>query len=1003
MKKIIYLSCFLLLTFNLYATSTNNEVPEESGTKFYDSNSVTNTDGLIGLTDSAKNNKELISDDTLPNQNINRGLFYTENLGVATGDNVINSDGSNVYLKRNADGTRNTEITEDNVVKQQPKGESFSNYNTYYENYVMKKTLEEKIAADREAEDKARTEVFSSGNTVADTSNRFLNSKNISSGSGTVVNNMRINTMNENLTNADLLQREKDATKLYSENYSLDPSAANVDNIKNTNYGALTKAFQSLDTIKESLTNRLTKETVKCQISRQLLPSYRCPIESKAGILYPSGANINDIRKVNVQVAEKECNDNCWTDPGELSCLNKKILDTDVLNTDSFSELTLYPNWNQENSIKIFETTQAMPVEYVKVKFEIKNDTNASNMTDEEWEQFLYTTNFKVRVSILETNNSLNGDLDVEIVDRMVVSLKSSIMEIDIPVTRILNGLKIKFWEPYISDNILNKPKDLEIFNKLVNDYNSSIKVLSIKAKYSSDSYYFCQAKQMVSHPNECIGGTVEEFVTGDDQFNYLCNSNSRKIGPEPTWGGFYSQDACERNCVIQKPCETTYNHYNSYGDNQFMFKTEFTCVDDPDNSSCTVEICKTLFSNPDDMPLNEIVTLNDDTQVYTVKNRILQKTRPKIDLEMEMSSSIDYDLLFQEEEKDAAYLYMLNNLTFNRIAYRLGTESPFNMAYIKEYAGGKTSIGVKLKPASFDIDSNKDFYMYSILKLEHSYKPVAGAWYVSQDGGINADPNNSNIQFKDVTYAIKTTDDTNPWQTFRREEFAKILTNVVTTTLNEDGTVETSEHWDWIDSNQYKIVSFGNYDNVTDNFNLIDKNQLAISFYTDKFKSDKEYYTYQISSFIEKDLVDSKGLLIKSQQAINHDTSFRKLYNVPENSDLESWPKNYTLYFVYSDVKLSYNDLMKKIEGDNYETDKELSVNNKYAFYELMNPSMFRSDEIKYDGEINNNIKTLIKSTADKSTVFVDWEPSISEKGKKMFKFLFLYDDTEKDIFEYQ
>lgn len=1004
MKKYAY-SLLILLSLNLYAANPN-VAPDEAGTKFFDSNTIQTKDGGISER-SELSDKELIYDDTLPNEKINRGLNYSENLGVSGGKKILTPQGGSVYVKKRPDGTipNASNVTEDDIVKDIPKEKSYEDHNKKYEEFVMNQDKLDRNKKEKEIQRSVSKEVFKAGNTVSENMSRFMDGENISSGSNTVTNIMTTNTQNKSLTNEELFQREQDATKLYSEGYSLDPTSAHVDNLKNKNYGALSKAYQSIDETKKALTNRLTKGSIKCQVSRQLIPSYRCPIEGKSGLLYPSGSNIDLIRKVNTEEAKKQCNDECWTDPGALSCVNKKVLPNDKLNTGFNGTLIVAPNWNSSTSVVTFPASDMIPVEYVKFKFEIKHNPEKSEMTADEWEEFLYLSGFKIRLSVLESNTKLSGDVKLDIVDRMVVNLRSSIVEVDIPVNRVLSEITVKFWEPYISDNYMNKAKDTLIFEELFNKYGASIIVTRMESKYTSDSYHFCQAKQMVSHPNECVGGKIEVFESGDNQIHYLCSADSKKIGPEPKWGAFYSAESCEDNCVIQKPCEATYGHYNSYGNSQFMFKSEFTCVDEEDNSSCSPDLCKAHFADINEMPLNEIVTYNDDNFVYTVRNKVAMQNveRPKIDMSMEMSSSIDYDLLFQQEQKDSAYLYMLNNLTYNRITYRLGTESPFNMAYIKESAGGRTALSVKLKPASFDIDSGKTFYMYSVLKVEHSFKPIAGAWYLNESGGITADPENSSIQFQDISYAVKTGDVTNPWKVFKREEFAKILTVIKTISINEDGTTRTNTHTEWLNSDQYKINAFGQYDQGSDIFNNIDKNQKAEHFMTDMFKSNKEFYIYQLSDFLEKDLVDSKGLLIKSQMAINHDTSFRKLYNVKEESRLQSWPKNHTLFYVYSDKKLSYHDLMVKIEGDKYETSKELSSNNKHAIYELLNPRNFKSDEIKYDSEINNNIKTLIKGTADKTSVFVDWEPSISEKGKKVFKFLFLYDDTEKKTFEYE
>jgi hypothetical protein len=585
------------------------------------------------------------------------------------------------------------------------------------------------------------------------------------------------------------------------------------------------------------------------------------------------------------------------------------------------------------------------------------------------------------------------------IIDRENITIRSSEMEINVPVDRLVGGIRVKFWEPYISNNALYAYQYEEYFN-ILNEEGAKIEITTFNAKYSSDSFYFCQSLQMISNRNECIGGEVAEFVTGDDQFNYICNADSKKIGPEPTWGAFYSQDSCEFSCVMHKECIPTYRHYTSYGTEDFMYKAEVGCVDEPGNNNCSDAVCKALFADTEERPLNEILVANDDSYIYTVRNKVLQDhPRPKIDLAAELGGSVDYDQTFQNEEKDAAYLHMLDNMSFNRIQYRVGTPSPVNIAYVKENSFGRSAYSIDLKPNSFHFDDGNTYYIYSVMRLLHSYTPVAGVWHL--DGSM-VTATETNIQFEDISYAIKTGENPGDWRVFRREEFAKYLVQYPEYTLNENGTFSENLIIDWVNTGQYKRTQFAFYNEADNGWSTFSSSQQADFFTTQQFSNAQDYYRYLISDWIERDILETPGLIVKDQRPIAHDTSFEKLYNVPIHHVNKSNSKNYTLYLVYSEQPLSYHELMVEIEGDNYETEKISPDLVTWGGYDLINSRLFRSDKIKYDGELNNNIDTLIMGEPERSSVTVNWSPAISEKGKKVFKFIFLYDDQEPNPFEY-
>ncbi len=992
-------------------TTTSTTAPTQDGTKFFNESTVNTTSEQINVTTSSKT---LVGDDTLPTSNIDTGLSYTNNFGDASkGQSITNNEGNSVYVERTTDGTIPTFNGVNGVTTDYSQRTQDSNYVTWeqnYKNYVMESDKDTKRAQENTTNKAAMTMNYQMNNNFNEMSNRFFNGSSVFTGGQNLSTSMRQKTYKDDAPQ-EWKDREDSATQLYKDHYSSTVNESDKDKlVNNTVYGSLQKAYAGLDIITQELTNRINGSKIKCQISRELVPSYRCPLPGKDGTQYPGSPNMAEIRKVNIEEAKQDCNNDCWTDPGTLSCVGQKVINSKDINLNIPSDGIVLTPWNETTSEITVTLTSLMPVNSLTLNVEMLKPAN-TQMTDAEWLAFVQDSGFKFRYSVLEVDTNIPDLPPVTIIDREQFQIRSLSSELTIPINRAMNGLKIKIWKPYITPNILEAYKYEPLFTKLSTE-GGVIKVKKAKAEYSSDSYYFCQAMQMVASPSECLGGDIAEFVTGDDQFNYLCNADSKKIGPEPTWGAFYSEESCKFACVMHKECQPTYRHYSAgYGSEGVLYKAKIGCVDDQvNNKNCSDTLCQTLFENEAERPINEMIVANDDTFIYTIRNKVLTNyPRPKIDLAAELASAPDYGAIFENEEKDSAYMYMINNVTYNRIMYRVGTESPFNMAYHKEPNGLNGSVySVDLKPNSFDYDSGNTFYIYSIAKVIEAYAPIAGTWYLN-DHDITA--TQTYIQWRDYTYLIKTGLNQGEWKTFRKEEFSEYLVNNDAYVLYEDGSVGQYQTIDWVKTPQYQVKRFVNYNEIDNTFINFDANSEASYFTTTKFESSQDFYRYNITNNSTADFFETKGSVIRDQRAINHDTWFEKIYNQPATYVYKGNPQDINLYLVYSKTKLTYDQLMKEIEGNCSVANgpcysdiryKELPENNKWGFYNLLNSRLFRSDLIKYDGELNNNIKTLIMGTKDKQTVSVDWDPSVSEKGKKIFKFIFLYDDNEPTTWQY-
>jgi len=1027
-------SVFFVTTIYAGTNSYGEEVPESDGnTRMFDVIDDTNTSQLSLDSDlNTTDNNDMIGEDTLPREDIPAGAETINNFGPeASGESVIDSHGNRVYVKRltatenvmlrnDPSNPANADLyTEENIVdgnnsafstmsatSDYVKSDRYKTYREQYEDFYKENNMTVKAAQESRMTATITTENTFTGNSLNEYRGRFLQGVNIAGEAEKTTRNFR---SQRDFGNDELNERDENATNLYTTTYRSGVSIADRENVLNTNYGALTKALSSSDEIAAELKSRISAATIQCQISRNLIPSYKCPIPGLDGLMYPGNPDLGEIRKVNTAEAKKECNDICWTptdgSAGTLSCVRQTVLDNNDTDIDLNSSVTLYPNWDRNATTFTFETTPIMPVDKIRFNFAIPRPQSIS---EEDWADFLREAKFKVNYSVLIKDESEYGDVDMlpfTIVDRETIDLYSENVEFTTLIGRTTSEVIIKIWEPFITPNRLEQYRYEHYFEELENN-NTSIQLVGMDADYKSDSYYFCQALQMVDSPQYCVGGDTVLFEAVAGQIYYLCSSDDRKIGPEPLWGAFYDQDSCQAACTVHRDCKPTYRHYTSYGTTEdYLYDARVNCVDDPTNTSCSDSACEALFASTE-RPNNEIVVQNDDTYVYTIRSKSLTGVaRPKIDLSAELAGTVDYQQVFDNEEKDSAYLDMLDNVSFNRVKYHVGDPSPWNLAYkLDSYDNGAHSVmNILLKPESTQYDDGNTYYVYAIMRVLSSYSPIAGSWYLDSHL-VTADPDNTNIQWEDYTYLIKNSETNGDWSVFKKDEFAKFLVVRNDMEITDTGDLVERNVIDWVNMDAYVQNSFATYDESSDLFVSFDKNQLAPSFKQVQFSSTQNYFDFQISDYIQRDITETPGLRIKRQEAINHETDFRKIYQDPLGTNREvSNAKDYVVYLIYSDTRLSYDQLLTRIEGPNYDmpSQKELPINVKEAAYQLVNEQLFKRDDVEYDGELNNNIHVLKKGSPSNTTVSVDWGPSMSEKGKKAFKFIFLYDDQIENPFE--
>ena len=779
---------------------------------------------------------------------------------------------------------------------------------------------------------------------------------------------------------------------------------------------------------------------IKCQISRQLVPSFFCPLPNLNGISFPNTSSISDIRKVDAGQALEECNTYCQSSPGDWPVVSEKMIPTTDVSFNNPFPATIFPNLDANISKFSIAGNNIMPMEYFKMSFSIPKPDN--NMTDDEWNQKIINDKPILMMSIWY--NTVVGYQDF---NKTIPIISQTPFVIQKPI--FINGSKtdytLMFGKVSSVVNFQLYPVTFQYVKtvKEWQDLNVSINVDNFSTKYTSTDFYYCPVLQMVPNVGACndqskvklmnLTGTLSANTmaqingpyTNPGQDLYICADSQHKIGPDPVWGAFYSEESAQKECIIRTQCLASYIHTaTDASTSTTYFKTKIDCVDDPNNVNCSQALCETLFQSKTDFPVNEyqenVSGVNKIVDIYSIKNGVRTDiSRPKIDFNENFVSGIDYNSTFQGEERDSAYLYMLNNLRYNRSKYTIGEESPFSMAYILNTLNGVNGISAVIKPKSFDYDKNSDLYLYSVVKVDTNFKPLAGVWTVNGNNvGSTYDANSTNTyvkRIKDSTYLIKSTDS---WDAFRRIQNKQFLISSMkyeTVTSSSGMSSISSDRVDnWVTIPPYIVDNFEKINNSI--WTAYDSSALAPYFATSRFPSTQNTFNFDLTNNISDLCNNTNGVIFGKQLLTNYNTSFIRDYSTKRNIDLStispfaligdanfaqvSAVADYSVYLVYSDHKLSYLDLTKEIEGDNYKTDPDIVTNNKWGLYNAMSPQAFAANDIVYDGEINNGINMLKKGTPNNTTIGIDWTPTNSEKGLKVFKFSFLFDDPEYKMF---
>lgn len=937
--------------------------------------------GIMFPTTTEQNEGKLITEDEFKQDDISGTFGYESNMGTTNYKKVTDATGRTYII----DTTTGLEVD----LKEK---EVSSTYTTKLNSLGTPddpslSTLEQskaRLSKAREVKKERNKELESNSYSPKQMENQFVH-KTEAYGSGTTV-------VNTTILNPKQLEGTEDTQAAY--NYYQNGFGYTTNNLKSEsavtqNAGKLKEAYKMFAEFEALQKSKMSASSIKCYISRELIPQYYCPMNGRQDTKF-GGDNLTTEAE-----AKQACNKNCQ-EPRQ--CVGSKVLTTKNIDL-GMTTFTLFPYSETNKVIESAPLKRSMMIDYLSFEIEVKPSSEFKG-TAQEFETFLTTTGLKFRYSLIKKDTEVNNPNQL-LLDKELKVINSSLSKITIPINETAGNISILFYKPFINellnsyDNIVNGDKYKQI---------ASVTIKNIEAKYKSDKLFYCPLKQFVDQTNQCTGLDAQiKTITNESQTYKLCIDSNHRIGPESETGGFFTEDSCEQSCIEAMDCEPTYETYTSI--TQANFRANVGCITSEDNTGCTEEKCKNLLGNEELRPTNEWVLQNDDSKVQTVANKVINTsvTRPRFDLTSELalseSSNPDYNIIFQSEMKDTAFKNMFTNATYNTISYKIGEESPRKMSYYTELVSGKMNLLLNIKPESFKIDNNKTYNLYVVMELDQLYKPIAGTFIVDGENIQANRPEYNDLQFQDKTYLIRTADPVNLWKVFKKIEFTNKKT-VYDVKSCEDGTLEWQKkgYFEnkiipstcyiyqkvlWPETQQLNINRDVFYLPASDIFATYDnKTEKAAIFNSQKFSSNTVENSYLISDYVQLDIENAAGGLIRDQVSQNYDLDFRKIYAGNYMGDLKrGWPYNYKLYAFYSDEQLTYEKILEKLTAEN-------------VFYEKINPDKYPK-KIKHDGDINNNIKSFILGSPEKSTVNVEIMPYLQEEGQRVFKFMFLYDEA--------
>lgn len=537
---------------------------------------------------------------------------------------------------------------------------------------------------------------------------------------------------------------------------------------------------------------------------------------------------------------------------------------------------------------------------------------------------------------------------NIILLDNYELQLTKGIQAVELPLRlQSFSSVKVSFMTPYTFETSRKK--------RTLITASGAARLNSVKMHYESNKLWFCPATQFIKNRNECLSGRIISDTIGDTPV-LLCVTKEDELR-EQMLGAYFSESGCVSECYSAMECVPTYRHLSN-GITSSIYNVDYGCLSGADNTSCTKDLCKErIFSNI--FPNNEVVYYNDDLKETTVMNgQAVEGTlRPIYNVAAEMTTNDDAqekEKLMVSISKDMAYKSMLSNNTYVISKKVLNQSYPIQT---KATVIGGNGVSIEYLPPSNLFNNGRNSYVYLVVGNQYNFKEET-AGVNSIDGNIPA------TTYRSVNYTLL--DSSHNKILFYIDNKTKLLDSNMTMFSTYSGNEKFS-----------KMVDASGL--LTD----YDTAQLADYTIEEPYTTDRYTHNYLLSNAYLSDASSFSGTSLKRQATVGG--KILKFYSGSLSQETGGTVFDYQLYVMISGSRLTYQDLIDKIESN--EAHKAYS----YSFSGEYTKDIKGHADINFEGRA---VKLFMFGVPSKMSAIGEFVPELGDEGKEAFVFNFLYKD---------
>lgn len=698
-----------------------------------------------------------------------------------------------------------------------------------------------------------------------------------------------------------------------------------------------------------AINHSVSGKTIKCYIKRELIPKYFCPLEGLNQTLY-GGHPADESTEV-----KRTCDEVCVTPT--LGC---RGADTGESSIERRSGTATFAPGDTSEQPFVFNLNDKLKFRSLRYRLHVEKSANVN------WAQYKAApVTLPYRLEYTD-----RAGVDHVAVSRYSIFLDDNDSNVLVGALPDAKRVRLTFYPPEYDASGVYAGTQL-------GDYLASVTISDFEVRYASSEYYFCNIDQIVTDPaTQCQNGKIYQMAGTNGSFKVCVQPRGVK-GPEPLYNAFYSRERCEQACVHREECVATFRHYTfAQITSPQSYRISVGCSDTPGNGACSPQLCEQMIRS-EQMPMQEAVYSPTRTAKYTVVGgaELPDVRRPKVDLDAERAaaSSGDYEGVFTETMKDAAYDNMIKYSTFNYVEGTVGEPTKIEYAYEREvhpsaspYKPSKIAVRWLVKPSSIEYDG-ANYKFYVIARYEVIYQPISGLFLTDDSYNTTYDKDNFPY-FKDVIFASLQPD--GHFVPFYLDEYAYIQRGDPSRT-------------DWEKNLQHRNPRYVRYDAAADALLTASGSAVLTPFRSEAFSKAVNYKSLSaVDDLFERFTTGRDGMMFVRQESEGSTVLPDKRWSGSREESAGSLGRVQLFGFYKKGGSL---EARIPVEMDEKELDGKI-------FYDTARYKSL-SDKIKGDGAMGASpVHIFLKGPASQMDASATLEPGPRDEGKDAVMFMFLY-----------